>query len=506
MNRKVFATILAGVLCTISAAPIRLAAAGRSSPAVRIVNAANDVRSSAVSGASVSPSAIPAPIVVYAGTVGPATEPSGCQTPTETASTRPFVQRLGLHRVGDIVNFTVPPFTGSISIIEQAAGAPPQTVEVLTEPEPFAVPNAAVASLITEPNGTVLYDDLNGPFPPDLSTAHVVAYDTAYTGTITLPNTTQALTDSSHGYPAGSWSVEVNDRAFECFEAPSLCTGGGSSDQYTLTVITKPIARLLGTLNVAIYFASEAYSGARELSDANFQRYLATLSNIYQATGVKLGTVRLYDLPAWAKALYATGVDASQQGPCAELGQLFTLSQPGDQLNLFFVDDIASGDGGEFEIIGIDGSIPAPSGIGGTIASGAIVNDSDLASGICAATIDFGTCGADEIAYISAHEGGHYMGLYHTSEALGNYFDPLSDTAQCQCSTACLDADQVQLCSTGQLYMTADLCSQPGSTQCGGADNLMFWLLQPPYSKGNFSQQQGKVMRANPVVRAGASQ
>jgi hypothetical protein len=36
--------------------------------------------------------------------------------------------------------------------------------------------------------------------------------------------------------------------------------------------------------------------------------------------------------------------------------------------------------------------------------------------------------------------------------------------------------------------------------QCGGGDNLMFWLLGD-HSAAAVSPQQGQVMRANPAVR-----
>jgi hypothetical protein len=129
-----------------------------------------------------------------------------------------------------------------------------------------------------------------------------------------------------------------------------------------------------------------------------------------------------------------------------------------------------------------------------------VVNASDLSLGSCGPALDFGNCGADLVAYISAHEGGHFMGLFHTTEAFGDFFDPLRDTAQCLCSTACLSARNANLCANFQFVLTADVCTQAGKTECGGGDNLMFWLVQPPISQGNLSPEQGKVVRANPVV------
>lgn len=168
-------------------------------------------------------------------------------------------------------------------------------------------------------------------------------------------------------------------------------------------------------------------------------------------------------------------------------------------------------------MVGIDGTIAGPSSVGGTVHSGAVVNFSDYAqerkAGDCSGTPNFRDCGADVVAYITAHEGGHWMGLYHTTEAIGGMYDPLSDTARCECSTACGISPSAQACcydpatggfagtcSAGEpTLVTGATCSARTST-CGGADYLMFWLIHET-SSGTFSPQQSAVVRANPVVQ-----
>ncbi len=437
------------------------------------------------------------------GVVGPASPPAACRAPVAGSSLPPSrVQRLGRHTVGETVAFTVPPDTGSISIVEQAVGAPPETVEINFPGFSFPIPNAAVPTLLTAPDGTVLYDD-NAPLPFDLSTAHAVTFPSAYTGTMTLPNTTRALRESRPGgYLSGEWSFQVNDYALECATPPisSFCSGGSTTDRYDVTVFTEPLVPRKGGLDVAVSLASDSLTASVAVESPAMRRYADTLSDLYGQAGVCVSRVTVYDLPAWAKARYATGIDVEDLGPCSNFSQLFTLSQAADELPLFFVDAIQFGGGGFGEIVGIDGAIPGPASLGGTVKSGVVVNASDLAAGRCGGDIDVGGCGADLVAYISAHEGGHFMGLFHTTEAFGNAFDPLRDTPRCLCSTACLSAEQASLCANGQLVLTADVCSQAGNSQCAGADNLMFWLLEPPFSRGNLSPEQGQVMRANPVV------
>src|SRR5207253_1033831 len=119
-------------------------------------------------------------------------------------------------------------------------------------------------------------------------------------------------------------------------------------------------------------------------------------------------------------AKYSTGINADETLPCQDLDQLFVLGQPGNHVNLFFVDDLTSSTGSSVgHLAGLDGAIPGPSGFSGTIKSGAVMNISDLAQG--------------------THE-------------------------------------------------------------CGGAENLMFWLLDAT-SRGKLSPEQSDTMRRNPAVQ-----
>jgi hypothetical protein len=117
------------------------------------------------------------------------------------------------------------------------------------------------------------------------------------------------------------------------------------------------------------------------------------------------------------------------------------------------------------------------------------------------------SCGADLVAYIAAHEGGHWLGLYHTSEMEGESFDTLADTPNCVCER-CVSPSRQANCAVPEkpppanptLVRPSD-CSQ-GTATCGGADNLMFWSVERSVrSQGHLSPQQGQLIRANPVVQ-----
>ena len=456
------------------------------------------IASTLFAAALAAPAVAAAVTLTNGGTIGPQAATT-CTQPLPVAhSSLPAsqVQHLGVHTVGDIVSFNVASGTGTISIAEQGANGPPQTIAYGAQAT--AIPNSAVASRIKTPSGTILFDD-TATEPADLSTAHVVGDAiSAGSGFVTLPNTSQAFTDSAGGYPAGTWSFQVNDYAYECLTMPACQASGSGTSQYDVTVITKPVMASTGTIDIAIYLATAAFTSASAVASPSFQRFAQTFAMIYGQVGISIGTFTVYDLPAWAKASYAS-IDISDTGPCSEFGQMMSLSLPANTLDIFFVDSIiADNGGGHSVVIGLDGSIPGPASFGGTVSSGAIVNASDLTSGPCT-SLHFGKCGADRLAFVAAHEGGHFLGLYHTTESGGDRWDPLNDTPQCTCSSACLTAAQAAQCTAGTFAMPASSCLGR-HPQCGGGDDLMFWLFDSTLSSGVLSTQQGQVMRANPVV------
>ena len=142
--------------------------------------------------------------------------------------------------------------------------------------------------------------------------------------------------------------------------------------------------------------------------------------------------------------------------------------------------------------VGVDGSIPGPSGFPGTVFGGAAVGlFGELGVGSCSETgpPNLSACGTDRIAYVAAHEVGHWLGLYHTTEATGDFFDPLSDTPRCPRST----------CAPGAQVVSGAACT--ASASCGGGSNLMFWLLDVARSTGELSRDQAQLVRLNPAVR-----
>ena len=140
----------------------------------------------------------------------------------------------------------------------------------------------------------------------------------------------------------------------------------------------------------------------------------------------------------------------------------------GQKLVMFMVQEITSSDGAIIE--GVAAGPPGAATLGGTAKSGMIVGADTLGD-------DPG-----RVAQVAAHEGAHFLGLFHTSEKDGGANDPLQDTPNC---TASDDAD-------GNELLVPD--------ECDDGQNLMFWA--PPSSSNNqLSSNQGWVLRRNPAAR-----
>jgi hypothetical protein len=430
-----------------------------------------------------------------------------CQRPV-VASTLPASQVLtfppGPHTVGEVISFVVPANTGSVTIVHQARNA---GLNVTFQGQ--VIDNSAVPGVIKFPDGTEAYNDntQSDPASPDggVDSSGKFAFyggGTPSTAAFTFPNTSSSA--GAGALTPGTWKFTVNDYAYECATTPGCTAGASSSDTYDVSVLLR---QLPGGTNLDVNFyivASGQLTQATAGTNLSAQRMVKTFKSLYAAAGITIRNVNFYDTSAADQARFGTNVNADKVGPCDELNQMFLLSaaHPGNTMNLFLVQSITSNTpSGGGTIVGIDGTIPGPSSLSGTVHSGAAVSLADLFNGVCGPSIDTTGCGADVVAYIAAHETGHFLGLVHTTEHTGDYFDPISDTAKCPCMNCSTTTDRAKCTkpdATGPL-LQANLCVASGS--CGGGDNLMFWQLYGGISKGTLSAQQASVMRLNPLVQ-----
>jgi hypothetical protein len=186
--------------------------------------------------------------------------------------------------------------------------------------------------------------------------------------------------------------------------------------------------------------------------------------------------VQFFDVSDAARVRFGTSLDVTNTGPCNEMNQMFTLSSANkaNLMNLFLVQGLrASNSSGTGTVVGVDGTIPGPSSFNGTVQSGAVVSMADLfATGSSSCPLggyDICKFGSDEVAFIAAHETGHFLGLFHTTEQEGSDFDPLSDTDKCPC-LSCALTSQRSRCGTYGTNAPAIRASQCVSA-CSGSSS-----------------------------------
>ena len=164
---------------------------------------------------------------------------------------------------------------------------------------------------------------------------------------------------------------------------------------------------------------------------------------------VTVSQVNYFDVVGVAASKY-TYVDVGDEGYVVdEHAELVALSSnlPDDNrgANFFLVQGFNG-----YSLLGKAGGIPGPPLLQGSYHSGVVVSMSDY-------YWHGSNKAAKLVSETMAHELGHQLGLFHTTESDGSYHDPLADTPEC---TNDGNGDGVV-----------------GAWECEGAggDNLMFW-------------------------------
>ena len=367
--------------------------------------------------------------------------------------------------------------SGSGSVTVMSAGSkmigstsdkwPAITVDVAEGVESFMV-SAASKDLavsvgpqkVVAPDGTVLYD----------STATGAQAFTAQMDGAGLPSAVLFPNTPDIKLKTGAYQVLLGSDMADTMVDVSVLVKKGDG-------MVKP-----STLPVTFWFANLTFPMGAALNkdtaktDPKFQQALGVFKMVYgnAQISVDLGAITYRDMKEVVGDAKATSwavipKEENLAAMYAEMNQYATA--PG--LHVYFIDQYTfmGGDG----TLGISGGIPGPSAFEGVAHSG-------VSCGVAAL---YGAAGggldpADDFGATIAHEGGHYLGLFHTTEQSGMSYDPISDTPEC----------------TG-----VDGMGQHAPESCGGMgnDNFMFWqssnMLQTVVSPG-----QSYVLQMNPSV------
>jgi hypothetical protein len=361
--------------------------------------------------------------------------PAGCAITTQQPQLTPFLSVVsnGPHWLDPVaeVTFQVPAGSAAWTIVAQGPGTPLGLIKVV------------------DPSGQVLWrweEQPEGNANPIAKVWAPITWEGTFT--YTFPNTSQATTVA-----AGAWKVTL---------------GSTRPAQANVQVLIKKAGPATGRkVDVNLWVVSETLDVAALRANARWTETVNSIKRIWAKAGIDTVTFTYYDVPQSIRDRFAV-VEANSDGPCDSYHRLFqeavrTAANPPRNagINFFLVDSITSPNG---TVLGIDGTIPGPGGFNGTPASGAIAE----------LTSNTGSTLGSFLGHILAHEGGHFFGLYHTTEGSNAFWDPIADTSAC-------NLDQV-------------------SCGCVDAKYLMFPYAGCPGTPGDISAGQAAVVRAAPSV------
>ena len=174
-------------------------------------------------------------------------------------------------------------------------------------------------------------------------------------------------------------------------------------------------------------------------ADPNFIELFDAFEEIYAQAGVSIGELRFIDPPRDVIDTYQIiRSQAAAEALVTETTVPGTTVDDAISMNVFFTRSFAFSNGQG--VLGISMGLPGGAGLHGTRASGVAFTGEFIGS-----TIPGEGSGNRYTGIVLAHEVGHFLGLFHTSEQFGAGFDPLADTPQCRNNfpNGCPDIDNL---------------------------------------------------------------
>ena len=360
---------------------------------------------------------------------------------------------------------------------------PTPTPEPEPEPEPEPTPEPSVGSTFTEFCSEVQVEDnfygdgydrytMEVDVPPGVVSFQVLVGAEANFGGFASLDGERLDVDFLQDYQRVNMLIPAG-RTMNALQMPHLprVTDDQLPGHYTLQVAsrdvpfcpvvvakTSPGNRL--QLNVFLAPGGGVPDATAAAGDPRLQEVLRRAGELYRPAGITLEAVNYRNLSAADQQRFSTVRTE------ADLPALFaTTTQLGDTLdqaltlNLIIVQQILIADG---NVLGVSAGIPGPAGLHGFATSGVVMTAAVL--------------GDPEIgSQTMAHEMGHFLGLYHTTEVDSVMADVLDDTPECPA-----DAWQQQ------------------NIPCPDVQNLMFPYAHPG---ADITGQQVQMMHKSPLVK-----
>jgi len=297
--------------------------------------------------------------------------------------------------------------------------------------------------------------------------------------TTTLPNQEQIEYDGTHyfqTYPAVTFGI-INPMMIPALEQFGTDLQAGTHTLELINTRSQNICHYLleestpgTTIDFNIYLVGVGLSAEDAAADADMQVALDEVDALYAQMGVSVGEVRYHAITGDDAAAYQILRSVS------DVKELMALSTRPDggydealSVNIFLVRALQIPSNSPY---GFSVGLPGPAGLHGTPFSGVAVS-TEYFGGQFVTDDGFPVDGNEFTGNFIAHEVGHYLGLFHTTEVVGQDIEPLLDTPICS---------------------PADF-----PNNCPDEDNLMFPLARTLNIE--LSEGQKFVLRANPLTK-----
>jgi hypothetical protein len=232
-------------------------------------------------------------------------------------------------------------------------------------------------------------------------------------------------------------------------------------EDVTVRLYTRTTDAAGGALKVDFLVADDAVEGT---VDALGDALAADLARLYAQAGMRLADYTVATLHAGDSELPLDGGRPSPKSLATLQAAMRAAGARPDAVHLVIVRALDDGNG---PVAGYALGLPGPFDPARPTAA-VLVGASPFASPTT------GVIDSAAMAVTCAHEIGHYLGLYHTSERDGRQHDPIGDTDECG----------------------------PDGITCPDGGNIMFWTGGGARSR--LTTGQGTVMRRHPLVAASA--
>lgn len=321
--------------------------------------------------------------------------------------------------------------------------------------EPGGIGDFVFVSEVKDPQGNVLYsvdsgDDLSNPFlvgPPIRPMTFGAATH------MVLPQSD--MKNQARGKYTFRIAAEGNPRSRQ--------------HRSEVTVVRRLVDEGTLYLDLNLFFVKGSGLSSNDLE--NLEPALKMAFDVFEEVGIQRGEVAAFDINAPEAEWVDMEAIGSNDDAIRKLVQRSSAAKNSRALNLFFVPEI----GGSFgTVLGLSMGLPGALTVKGSNSSGVVISVAghETADGLM----------LELLGLTMAHEAGHFMGLFHTSEAMeGMGHDIIEDTPEC-------------VVETGGAFEIRD------PANCPDSDNLMFWAGD---TGGSFSPGQGQVLRSSVVLRGG---